>query len=56
MEKVASAKPQDMIEKIKFLPLDVAKKIIKSANRIIREKAEVLQDEAQHLLQNLETI
>jgi hypothetical protein len=53
---VASAKPQDIIEKIKFLPLEVAKKITKSANRILREKAEILQDEAQNLLQNLDII
>ena len=53
---MASAKPQDIIEKIKFLPLEVAKKIIKSANRILREKAEILQDEAQNLLQNLDIL
>ena len=50
IELIAACKTQDMIDKINNLPLIVAKKIIKAARRILKERAEALQDEAENLL------
>lgn len=55
LEIIASTKAEEICDKIKNLPLVTAKKIIKTASRILTEKAEALQSEAENILQQVVT-
>ena len=55
IETIASTKMQDIVEKIKNLPINTAKRIINSAGRILTERAEALQAQAEDLLLQVTT-
>jgi len=55
IETIASSKVQNIIEKIKNLPLNTAKRIVSSAARILTERAEALQAQAEDILLQVTT-